>query len=315
LVHDVDPDLFEGGSDARSGPLNRLNEHVIVVGQRKAQKARDGRWYSRALQANTNHYFRVDCGLAKATGSFRTANITLGNSYNEMFPSDPDVTQFTPMGSYAWPEFISWTDRTESVVDPQTGLLLKRLTMPGDFSIDWLGDDAVGTVIDFDNKWANIDAVKEDDSTAATFSGGGTNWLLLRDDGLTLGDNGSATPTYAGRTIDYLQVNLKAWCSGPCAAEDRKLELCVTINGVGCAGAIREQSLGTIAVTSGSAPMLVGTTTPILEYWKPAGAVPPDRTQFALRSGRADINGVQVSWKSGHYFNTMWVPRSPDPSR
>src|SRR4051794_33897479 len=105
LVHDVDPLLFEGGSDVRSGALNHLNDHVMVIGQRKAQKARNGRWYSRALQANTDHYYRVNCGRTQATGSFRTANIALGNSYNEMFPPDPDVAQYTLMGAYAWPEF------------------------------------------------------------------------------------------------------------------------------------------------------------------------------------------------------------------
>ena len=97
------------------------------MGQRKAQRARDGHWYSRALQANTVHYFRVNCGMAAGTGSFRTATIALGNSYNEMFPPDPDVSRYTPAGAYAWPEFVSWTDRNESVVDPQTGLLLKRV--------------------------------------------------------------------------------------------------------------------------------------------------------------------------------------------
>src|SRR5438270_12503257 len=103
LVHDVDPALFEGGSDARSGRLNRLGERVFVIGQRRAQKARNGHWYSRALQANTTHYFRVSCGGASATGSFRTGTIALGNSYNEMFPPDSDVSGYTPAGAYAWP--------------------------------------------------------------------------------------------------------------------------------------------------------------------------------------------------------------------
>ena len=53
------------------------------------------------------------------------------------------------------------------VVDPQTGILLKRITMPGDFPITWLGDEAIGTVIDFDGKWSNADAAKTDEAEAS----------------------------------------------------------------------------------------------------------------------------------------------------
>ena len=310
LVHDVDPALFEGGSDARSGRLNWLGEHVFVVGQRKAQRARDGRWYSRALQANTVHYFRVDCVVASATGSFRTANIALGDSYNEMFPPDPDVAEYTPAGAYAWPEFLSWTDRNESLVDPQTGILLKRATMPQDFLIDWLGDESIGTVIDSGGKWSNPDAAKADDSAAAEFGGGNTAWLFLRDDRLDLGDRDTPTLTYLGRTINSVQVGLKAWCTGACAGDDRKVELCLTVNGVSCASGIREQALGTSAMLPWSAPLLVGTTKAIMDFWTDPGKQPLDRTQFMVRAGTVDVNGRGVQWRSGNYFHVGWTSGS-----
>jgi hypothetical protein len=91
--------------------------------------------------------------------------------------------------------------------------------------------------------------VKADDSSSAVFAGGGTNWLFLRDDDLNLGDSGTGGLMYLGRTIDSVQVALKAWCSGKCSSEeDRKIELCLTTNGVSCASAIREQVLGTAAI-------------------------------------------------------------------
>jgi len=45
---------------------------------------------------------------------------------------------YSYLGKYAWPEFINWsasdptTARQEAIIDPQTGLSIKRLTMPMD---------------------------------------------------------------------------------------------------------------------------------------------------------------------------------------
>jgi hypothetical protein len=310
LVHDVDPRLFEAGSDLRSGTLNRANQRIFVAGKRKAQKASDGHWYSRALQANQDHYYRVRCGAETAIGSFRTANIPLGNSYNEMFPPDPEVSGYTPAGAYAWPEFTSWMDQGESVIDPQTGLYLKRVTMPLDYPTTWLGNEAFQTVIDFDGKWQNPAAAAIDDGASAVFSGTGSNWLFLRDDNLTLGASTAGSLLYTDRTINSVQVSLKAWCVGPCAAEDGKVELCLTVNGVSCAGAIREQALGTTPLQANSQPIILGDSIPMLAFWAIPGTVPPDRSQFTVRGGAADVNGTLVQWRGGMYFNMNWVAGS-----
>ncbi len=306
LVHDVDPALFEGGSDARSPSLNRGTQRVFVAGQRKAQKAADGHWYSRALQANQDHYYRVRCNGLSATGSFRTANIPLGNSYNEMFPPDPDVAGYTPAGSYAWPEFTSWVNQSESVIDPQTGLLLKRATMPLDYPTNWLGNEAFQTAIALDGKWLNASAATTDDSASAVFPGGGNNWLFLRDEKLNIGGSYYASMMYPDRTINSAQVSLKAWCTGTCATEDRKVELCLTVNGVSCATAVREQLLGTTALTSASPAVVVGDSVPMLAFWMAPGSPAPDRTQFVVRTGTVDVSGTTVQWRSGLYFNLNW---------
>src|SRR5450755_2343057 len=112
LAHDVDPSLFAGSNldnrpEATSGGLQR----VFVVGKRRAEKGVNGRWYSRALQAFTTHYYRVSCGSSQATGTLVTANIALGNTYNDALPADPAVSarsHFSATGSYVWPEFVNW---------------------------------------------------------------------------------------------------------------------------------------------------------------------------------------------------------------
>ncbi|MEO8367817.1 MAG: hypothetical protein ABI806_01275 [Candidatus Solibacter sp.] len=165
LAHDVDPALFAGSNlDSRPESTSTGIQRLFVAGKRRAEKGVDGHWYSRALQAFTTHFFRITCGSSQATGSFLTSNIALGNTYNEALPADPDVSSrpyFTPTGSYAWPEFKNWnnqdpTARPEAVIDPQTGMLLKRLALPQDQPIAYLpgsGDHFFTATVDKDGVW------------------------------------------------------------------------------------------------------------------------------------------------------------------
>ena len=62
LAHDVDPAMFAGSNlDNRPGSTTSGLERVFVAGSRRAEKASNGKWYSRALQAFTTHYFRIRC--------------------------------------------------------------------------------------------------------------------------------------------------------------------------------------------------------------------------------------------------------------
>jgi hypothetical protein len=165
LVHDVDPTLFAGSNlDSRPESMSSGRSRVFVLGKRRAEKALNGHWYSRALQTVTTHYYKITCGGSVATGTFVTANLALGNTYNEAMPGDPAAGSrpyYATMGSYAWPEFTKWdptdpTSRAETVVDPQTGVLLKRIGMPRDATIDFYpgtGDHNFSGILSQDGTW------------------------------------------------------------------------------------------------------------------------------------------------------------------
>lgn len=124
LVHDVDSTLFTGANtDDRAGGLSNGTARIFILGKR-AVEAHSGINYSRALQANTTHYYRVACGSAVATGSFSTLNIPIGNTFNEVPPVNPTT------GLTVNPTFP--TNTSTLVIDPFTGIAAKRATLPLD---------------------------------------------------------------------------------------------------------------------------------------------------------------------------------------
>ena len=143
LVPDVDPDIFPGADNAglhdpSSAPQNRGFDladgtRAIVLGRRNAEYSPlTSRMHSRALQAATAHEAWINCGTAAGTIDFSTANIQPGISFSDPLPADPDRP-----GDYAYPT-LSWTDRNEAVVDPQTGMLLRPVSLPSD---SWLNQN------------------------------------------------------------------------------------------------------------------------------------------------------------------------------
>ena len=123
LVRDVDPALFpDSDQDTRPETITAPANRLFVVGKRITQRASDGKNYSRALETYTTHYYQVACGSGGTTGSFTTANIPLGMTYNDV----PQVDQSNP-GQWMIPTQLQ--DRTQTIVDPQTGALLKRVSL------------------------------------------------------------------------------------------------------------------------------------------------------------------------------------------
>lgn len=140
LVHDVDESLFPGSSsDLRLGSLSSGRQRVAVIGKHGMAAngggnpflAADGNRYSRALQANTLHYYQIQCGSAAYSGTFTTNTIPLGNTYPEPLALDSNNP-----GVYNWPTVTQPSSLAESFVDPNTGALIKKITKPTDSSND-----------------------------------------------------------------------------------------------------------------------------------------------------------------------------------
>src|SRR5205085_1929065 len=115
---------------------------------------------------------------------------------------------------------------------------------------------------------------------------------LLRDDLFSTGTN----PYDVSLPMDYLTLAVKAWCSGTCAGEDAKIQACLTVNGVTCWPAnatakYQEVALGTSQTSSFST---LGTTTPLLDAWTPAGFQPLNKTDLGARSGKANVDAAGV---------------------
>jgi hypothetical protein len=311
LVHDLDSTLFAGANvDNRSEGATNGSERVFVVGKRRAERASNGRWYSRALQAYTHHYYRITCGADQATGTFSTTNIPLGNTYNETVPADPNAGKagyFVNGGEYAWPDFLSWdknTARSETVIDPQTGMLLKRVTMPGDQPTgNWpAGDHNFATASSATGTWTSAANVLVDDGASASFSGAGRDWMVLRDSSLT----------FNGYYLESLTFSAKAWCSGPCPGEDAKIQVCLTVNGVSCwpdQNNVIDVALGSAANPSTYAT--AGSNLPIMAAWTPAGYLPLNLTDARSRSGSVNVDGAgAVTLAGGDLFYPNWVAGS-----
>ncbi len=312
LVHDVDPALFPGeDQDSRTGNLTSGRARVFVIGKRRADQGTDGNWYSRALQAYTQHYYLITCGTDTATGTFTTGNIALGNTYNEDLPADPNAGQsgyFVSGGQYAWPQFTNWvntTGRSETVVDPQTGMLLKRVTMPQDqpTSNAPAGDHSFATAIDFDRAWTNPTQILADDNLSASYTGTNSDWLFLRDQDLVFGD------VYP---LESLTFSVLGWCSGPCVADNAKIQACITVNGVSCwpnSSNVQDVALGTTVNTSTFAT--AGSSVPLMAGWTPAGYPPLVRTDIEPVSGQVNVDtSGNVTWTGGSYFSVNWVAGS-----
>lgn len=147
LVDDTNSTLFTGSQRCdRAGSAIDGSKVSFVAGLRTSQKATDGKMHSRALAAVTTYYFTISdvLNFQSAQGSFTTRNPALGNMYPEQPPFDPNAWD-----NRAYPQF-DWTlaQRNQTLVDPTSGFLVKRMTFAGDAYIKSQNStDGVGALL------------------------------------------------------------------------------------------------------------------------------------------------------------------------
>ena len=309
-VNDVDATKFSGANlDSRGGNLSSGTARTFVIGKRAADRGLDWKRYSRALQALTQHYFKITCGSTGDTysGQFQTANLMMGGSYSEPEPADTSRP-----GEYAWPT-LSLNDRTNAMVDPQTGVLLRQLSLPGDRTIT-----APNTNQAFQfarsTTWSNPSGALGT-GAPASIQGNNTGTLLL-----TPQNNGYAgyisffkgSLNSNGYTLNWFQAVLTASISNAgcnsAATDDCKMVACLTIDGVTCyaGGQPFEQALTTTAT-----PYSFGTTGTAIDLWQAAGERPPNGAELATKQGNVNCDGsTKVTLAGGDFFGTYWTAGS-----
>ncbi len=308
LVNDVDPSKFSGANlDSRAGNVTSGRARTFVIGKRAAERAIDQNRYSRALQVLTPHYFRITCASTGdvVTGRFQTANLMMGNSYTDAAPADP-----TQPGEYAWPS-LSLSSRATPIVDPQTGLLIRQVSLPGDRAIT---QPNTNQAFQFarTSTWTNANAALSTTNTgaSASISGNNTGTLLL-----TPQNNGYAgyISFFKGTrgnnvyTLNWFQAVITASTNSTAcdssAVDNCKIVLCLSVDGVNCYSGAKliEQAL-----TSTPQTYTFGSNTSV-DLWQSAGARPPNGVEVATRSGYLTCDGsTKVTLGYGDFAGTHW---------
>ena len=284
LAHDFNPALYAGaGSDgSRPGSMVNGRYRTIVAGKRVADIALDGKRYSRALQAFTTHYYRVSCGAVQTTGSFRTGNVNLGSTYDDV-PFDRSRP-----GDYAWPT-VDYADRDKKYIDTQTGILMKRMTDARDIapSQDAL---SISDTFTLGAGWTGLTANYT--GQPATFSGGGQAKAFFR----------IADPAPLGRfgVPTSLQALFQASASG--SGPDALISLCFSKDGVNCASKVITQALG-----GAMASYAIGGAGAGLEFWRSdPSKVPFAGDDIRTLSGALTKTGAIATRNSGNFFSPSW---------
>lgn len=114
--------------------VSGLNRIVFIGGHDEVKLGTDGKYYSTALQVNSQHSVTVVCDLINGgTVTPNTYNLPLASNFPEM----PIPTPGSPLGGIPQPT-IDWSraGRDKTYPDPMTGILIKRITGGNDYMTD-----------------------------------------------------------------------------------------------------------------------------------------------------------------------------------
>jgi hypothetical protein len=231
-------------------------------------------------------------------GSFTTANVVLGNG-----APDPVAYDSTRWGGWAWPT-INFSDITQNYIDPQTGVLLKRWTSPGDEG-NTENNIPISSISDLAGTWQNIaNLTGSTDGNVATYGGpgGAANAIFL------WGRNSFYRPSFTPVTfsvVDDVRFHVVGF-GDQAAAADRTVSVCISADyGQTCVGSSIDLVLpkNTAADTSGPSTY----PAPIFGGWGNA-PVRPDMIMNNFGGAIASVKGSTVTWgsNSGNGFNNYF---------
>lgn len=287
LVYDVDSSLFSGAnSDARAGSVTNGTDRSVVIAKRSVELALDGKYRSRALASDTVHYYRITCGADTATGSFRTATIPVGLTWNDPVPANLP--------------YLDPNDKTATAIWPLTGVKYRRAVGPRDI-YEQSGPNAASTPPDA-TTWLNEGNVVANDAASATYSGSARDWMFIP---FSLGNS----QLYQGsgfvrdqQSVNWIQASLNA-SGAAAAAGDRTVEVCLTASG----GAQCDSDTLTQALTTSLASYTLGSTTPLMASWFGNGVIRFDRNDmYAKTGGTVNTSGTAVTRLGGPVFSPLW---------
>lgn len=298
VVNAVNGTLFTNANNDTS-PLNNGLERNVVVGSQAISQGSDNNYYSLALHAATQHFGSVTCGSDSGTFTFATLNPRLGS------PPLAPLFNSAQFGNYAQPT-INWTNLLQNYIDAQTGILLRRITTPGD-----VGD---GTDI-VNNTFVNVNGPNQTNWTNpnniiantgyATYAGTGTtaDYLVLRPYISSFDIN----PSYTGanQVLDF-RFKITGYSDNSNTANST-LDFCMTLdNGQTCFGPTNTM---TFPQGSGAAAQFLyptsGYPTALFPEWIAAGQTPPITPNIAGRGGTVNVSGINVTLTSGASFQDL----------
>ena len=279
LAHDVNPALFSGAGNDGGGARAR----VFNIGTMTVDTASDGKNYSRSLQTATVHYYRVTCGADTATGTFETRNIPLGMTYV------PNQQVAGTTGAWKQP-YASATDRTQEIIDPITGALLKRTLLPRD-GLNEYAYSIFQVTAGAGAAWTTPNNIAgADDATYASYAG-------TTQDKLVASMPNGAREGYL--SLDFLYLAVKGYGSGASTAL-RTIQVCLSENGTTCAGTtadlILPASAGTVAY---NASQTIGD----LMGWTGANTTTIRAGTLKLLIWKKAVAGFGLIW---HVYPQLW---------
>jgi hypothetical protein len=312
-VNDVDTTKFNGSnSDARPGSIVGPAEHFFVLGTRTAARASDGKWYSRALQANTQHTLEVSCGADVVTQPFTTRNPPLGDIAGETMPFDSSAPYNAALPTIDMTVSPAGIDTGQSAryIDPLTGLQIARITGPMQGASNFVGGPrSATTAFDTGSSWTTPANAPGTSGFATTGAAGAENALFIP---FNLAEvNNYIFPYGEWVGVYHLDdMNYSINGSGSSATVgDRQMSACLTLHhGAACDSDTFTLTFPQTTPSVQTFPGASATTySPTWKLWTAANPAIPAHVDLGTRTGTATMSGTTITWASGALFSNRLI--------